>query len=163
MGLIIFPRMKVNQSKKLIVCIILPALLMGGCQLKEIRSKTKFGPEFRHKGSNSTNAIRWTVQQGFDFKWKQGISTGITYRRRDVSSGSGDNDNGVWLDFSFPIWVAKKKNKESTEYIQELETRIAKLEAMYDAVLAKSKRDSAILNEPVRIVKQTLPLPTNTH
>ena len=88
--------------------------------------------------------------------------TGITYRRRDTSSGSGDNDNGVWLDFSFPIWVAEKKNKESTEYIQELETRIAKLESMYDAVLAKSNRDSTIHNQPVRIVKQILPLPTHT-
>ena len=142
--------------------MVLLTLFIGGCQLKEIRSKTKFGPEFRHKGSNSTNAIRWTSQQGFDFKWKRGISTGITYRRRDTASGSGDNDNGVWLDFSFPIWKAPKINEESTEYIQELEMRIAKLEAMYDAVLAKSKRDSAIFNEPVRIVKQTLPLPTHT-
>lgn len=133
----------------IIIGLLLIPWLIAGCGVKEIRSKTKFGPEFRHKGSDSTDSVRWTVQQGFDFKLKKGWTTGVTYRRRDTSRGSGDNDNGVWIDFSFPIWEApkekdkkkKKESKKTTEYITELEQRLAQLEAMYDAVLAKHKQN----------------------
>ncbi len=137
---------------------------MGGCGLKEIRSKTKFGPEFRHKGSNSTNSVRWTAQQGFDFKWKKGWSTGITYRRRDTDNGNGDNDNGVWLDFSFPIWKAPKKkdkdSKKTSEYISELEQRITLLESMYDAVLSKHKQNKNS-DTSYSIVQQSAPRPND--
>jgi len=139
--------MKIDKTI-LLKGLLLISMLIGGCGVKEIRGKTKFGPEFRHKGSDSTDSVRWTVQQGFDFKLKKGWSTGITYRRRDTARGSGNNDNGVWFDFSFPIWKAPKKkdkkkdSKETSEYVTELEQRIAQLEAMYDAVLAKHKQNN---------------------
>ena len=141
--------------------MVLLTLFMGGCQLKEIRSKTKFGPEFRHKGSDSTNAVRWTVQQGLDFKWKQGWTTGITYRRRDTDDGSGDNDNGDWIDFSFPIWKAPKNKRdhhnETSIYIDELRQRIAKLEGMHEAVIAKLQRDRQNQQSSATVSIQNIP------
>jgi len=101
---------------------------LPGCALQEIRSKTKVGPEFRHKGSNSTNAERWTAQQGIEFKWDTGISTGLTYRRRDTNHGTGDNDNGVWFEFSFPLWKAANKKSELERRVETLEERLAALE-----------------------------------
>ena len=90
-----------------IVAVFLLGLLCSGCVLKEVRSKSKVGPEFRHKGSSRTESERWTVQEGLEFKWNNGVSTGVTYRRRDVNEGSGDHDDGVWFEFSFPVWKAK--------------------------------------------------------
>lgn len=119
--------------------VILPAVICvaiaaAGCALQEIRSKSKFGPEFRHSGSDRTNAVRWYAQQGFDFIWSDQkgnkITSGITYRRRDVDEGDGGNDNGIWLDFSFPIWRAPSKAKETNERIGSLEERIAMLESI---------------------------------
>jgi hypothetical protein len=110
--------------------------------LKEVRSKTKFGPEFRHKGSNRTNEVRWYAQQGFDFKWEKGITTGVTYRRRDVDGGSGDNDNGVWIDFSFPIWKAPKKADALARRVVELERRLAQLEVHPERRLAEADSPS---------------------
>lgn len=87
---------------------------------------------------------------------EKGLSTGITYRRRDTDNGNGDNDNGVWIDFSFPIWKASKKKdtdqEKTMEYVTKLEQRIARLEAMYDAVLARHKqnKDSDITYTIVR-------------
>lgn len=116
------------NTRRLTACLVL-LWLVSGCALKEVRSKSKFGPEFRHKGSNRTDAVRWTVQQGFEFKADNGISTGITYRRRDTDDGSGDNDNGVWIDFSFPIWRAEKEPDAAVRRVEELERRLARLEA----------------------------------
>ncbi len=119
--------------------VILPAVICvaiaaAGCALQEIRSKSKFGPEFRHSGSDRTNAVRWYAQQGFDFIWSDQkgnkITSGITYRRRDVDEGGGDNDNGIWLDFSFPIWRAPSKANKSNVRICSLEERIAMLESI---------------------------------
>lgn len=114
-------------------CIsFLPILLVPvlvGCGLQEIRSKSKLGPEYRHSGTNGTDLVRWTVQQGVEFKWDKGIDTGITYRRRDVDDGGGSNDNGVWFDVSFPIWRAKKDRPAAVGKIAELERRVAELEA----------------------------------
>jgi len=119
--------------------VILPAVICvaiaaAGCALQEIRSKSKFGPEFRHSGSDRTNDVRWYAQQGFDFIWSDQkgnkITSGITYRRRDVDEGDGGNDNGIWLDFSFPIWRAPSKAKETNERIGSLEERIAMLESI---------------------------------
>ncbi len=113
-----------------VLCI---AIAATGCTLQEIRSRSKSGPEFRHEGSGRTNSVRWYAQQGFDFIWtdQEGnkITSGITYRRRDVYEGNGDNDNGIWLDFSFPIWRAPSKPKETNVRISSLEARIAMLES----------------------------------
>jgi hypothetical protein len=118
---------------------------LPGCTLMEIRSKSKVGPEYRHKGSDRTDTTRWTAQQGFEFVWKDDhnnkITTGITYRRRDVDSGSGDNDNGVWLDFSFPIWKAEKNADRHARRMELLERRIEALE---------SERGQASTTSPVR-------------
>ncbi|MCH7526031.1 MAG: hypothetical protein IID39_01210 [Planctomycetes bacterium] len=117
------------MNPPLLIVLSLLVALAPGCALEEVRSKTKFGPEFRHKGSNRTNAVRWTAQQGFDFKWDKGISTGITYRRRDTDEGSGDNDNGVWIDISFPIWQAPEKADAMARRVERLERRLARLES----------------------------------
>lgn len=66
------------------------------------------------------------------------ITAGITYRRRDVDNGNSDNDNGVWLDFSFPIWKAEKKPDRAGRRVELLERRIAALEAEHDAAAARS-------------------------
>ena len=113
--------------KLILVCGVLVCCLPG-CALQEIRSKTKVGPEFRHKGSNSTNAERWTAQQGLEFKWDKGINTGLTYRRRDTNHGTGDNDNGVWFEFSFPLWKATSKKNGLERRVEALKERLATLE-----------------------------------
>ncbi len=115
-----------RKYRVVVFCLLVP--LATGCALKEVRSKTKVGPEFRHRGSNRTDSDRWTAQQGIEFKWDKGISTGLTYRRRDTDDGSGDNDNGVWFDVSFPIWKAKKRQDNTAERMAELERRVAELE-----------------------------------
>jgi hypothetical protein len=106
----------------LLVCLV------TGCALQEVRSKTLAGPEFRYSGSSRTNEDRWTVQQGIEFKWDRGITTGVTYRRRDVDQGDGDHDDGVWVDFSFPIWTAPKKPDPTARRVDVLEKRLAELE-----------------------------------
>ncbi len=121
----------------LLFVAVLVASVLPGCALKEIRSKSKIGPEFRHRGSNSTSSVRWLVQQGFDFKWDEGVSTGITYRRRDTDGGSGDNDNGVWIDFSFPIWKAPIKEDATAARVEEVERRLAQLEGQAAARFAQ--------------------------
>ena len=118
----------------ILYAVVGAGIAAAGCSLQEIRSKSKFGPEFRHSGSDRTNEVRWYAQQGFDFIWSDQkgnkITSGITYRRRDVDEGDGDNDNGIWLDFSFPIWRAPSKAKESNVRISSLEERIAMLESI---------------------------------
>jgi hypothetical protein len=104
------------------------ALLSSGCLLTEVRSKTKVGPEFRHDGGCRSEEERWTAQQGVEFKWDNGVNTGLTYRRRDVNDGGGDHDDGVWMEVSFPIWMAKKKPDWSSARLAELEERVADLE-----------------------------------
>jgi hypothetical protein len=116
------------MQKYLVVVLCLLVPLTASCALKEVRSKAKFGPEFRHRGSNRTNSDRWTAQQGIEFEWDKGISTGLTYRRRDTDDGGGDNDNGVWLEVSFPLWKAEKRPDAVTKRIAELERRLAELE-----------------------------------
>jgi len=115
------------------------AILMIGCgvfafsgcsKLKEIRSKSKFGPRYNHRGTKRTDSTQWTVQQGIEFKFKDGSKTGITYRRRDVDDGNGNNDNSVFVDFSFPIWKAPKKRSSQKKRLKKLEKRVAQLEAL---------------------------------
>lgn len=107
--------------------------LFSGCTLKEIRSKSKFGSELRHSGTKNTNKERWAVQQGLEFKWEKGVTTGFSYRRRDESSGDGDNDNGMFFDLSFPVWKAEPKPDESAVRIRLLERRLAALERQQPA------------------------------
>ena len=120
------------------------AILLSGCALQEIRGKSKFGPEFRTKGAGSSKShkTRWTARQGVEFKWDKGVSTAITYRRRDDDNGSGDHDNGVWFEVSFPIWKAKKKPTDQAALIrrvEQLERHLAELESKPDR-LVQSRR-----------------------
>ncbi|UCE58426.1 MAG: hypothetical protein JSU63_13400 [Phycisphaerales bacterium] len=128
---------------------------MPGCTLVEIRGKSKTGPEFRHRGSDRTNSIRWYAQQGFEFVWQDDrnnkITTGITYRRRDIDNGNSDNDNGVWLDFSFPIWKAKEKVNRTAQRIKLLERRITALEAERSQALARSFAQTEAATTPASL------------
>src|SRR3990172_9561455 len=108
--------------------VVLLALL-SGCALEEVRSKNKFGSEWRHSGSRSTAEERYSVEPGFEFKWDKGISTGLSYRRRDIDNGSGDSDNGLFVDVSFPLWKKPKGQAKTAERIEALERRLAELEA----------------------------------
>lgn len=111
-----------------LVTLALGLPLLTGCALKEVRSKTKTGVEYRHSGTSRTDAERYLVQQGVQFKWDKGVSTTVSYRRRDTNDGNGNNDNGVWFEIGFPIWKAKSKPVETTERLATLERRIAELE-----------------------------------
>lgn len=103
----------------------------SGCALQEVRSKSTFGPEFRSRGRGSarTADTKWTAQQGFEFKWDKGITTGLTYRERNVDHGTADREDGVWFDFSFPVWKAKPKPDAKSDRVEALERRIAQMEA----------------------------------
>lgn len=116
-----------NRYSSIMIGVLL--LSLGGCTLQEIRSKSKFGPEYRHRGSNRTDSVRWYAQQGVEFKWDKGINTSVTYRRRDEDNGNGDHDNGVWFEISFPIWQAKEPPDSTARKMEELEMRLAELEA----------------------------------
>ena len=116
-------------TRLMLPSILIVALLLPGCALKEVRSKTKLGPEFRHNGLTRREAVRWTAQQGVELKWEGGVNTGVTYRRRDTDDGGGNHDDGVWLDFSFPIWKAPKKPDSTEEQLKTLARRLAVLEA----------------------------------
>ncbi|MGB2988106.1 MAG: hypothetical protein WBE26_19740 [Phycisphaerae bacterium] len=107
----------------------LSLMLLSGCALQEIRSKTSFGPEYQHFGSTNTNSVRWTAVQGLDFKWDKGITTGVTYQRRDVDDGNGNNENRVLLEFSFPLWKAESKQTQLARRVRRLEDRLVVLEA----------------------------------
>jgi len=98
-----------------------------GCELTEIRSKHRLGNEWRHSGTQNTDRKRFTVQQGVDFKFESGVTTGLTYRRRDVDDGSGDHDDGVWFDFSFPLWRAEPRKPQLDNRVKALERRVADL------------------------------------
>lgn len=81
-------------------------------------------------GFRGTDEVRWTTQTGLELKWDRGVATGVTYRRRDVDDGSGSDDNGVWLDFSFPLWTAKNKPGALESRVRELEKRLAAFDAL---------------------------------
>ena len=115
------------SKSALLMCLVLVSVV-AGCALQEVRSKSTVGPEFRHQGSNNTDSVRWYVQQGVEFKWDQGITTALTYRRRDVDQGLGGNDNGVWFEFGFPIWKAPKKPDLLARRVEVLARRLAELE-----------------------------------
>jgi opacity protein-like surface antigen len=97
------------MTRNICLIAILSIMLTGcaGAQLTEVRQKWKFGPEFR-EGSSNTHNERWTIQTGLETKWDNGWKAGVTYRRRDVNDGGGGHDNGVWIDFSYPLWKRPK-------------------------------------------------------
>lgn len=128
------------NGKRLIVWVSVVSLL-SGCALQEVRSKSRVGTEFRHSGLRGTDRERWTVQQGIEFKWDRGINTGVTYRRRDVNDGGGDNDNGVFVDFSFPLWKAPKKPDVLAQQVETLERRLAELERRLPTGLAPARAE----------------------
>ncbi len=103
-------------------------LLVCGCALQEIRSKTRGGPEYRHSGAADTNSDRWMIEQGVEFRWDNGVNTGVSYRRRDVDDGNGDNENLVMLELSFPLWKAKPKPSQLALRVERLEQKLAELE-----------------------------------
>ena len=117
-----------NRRRVLTVCSA-ALVLSTGCALTGIKGKTKFGPSFRHKGSKRTDSVRWTAQQGFDFKWDNGITTGISFRRRDTDNGNGDNANAIFFNVSYPLWKAKKKPDRLKKRVKKLEKRLAEMEA----------------------------------
>ena len=106
--------------------LVLLGLIACGCRLTEIGSKHKLGVEYRRSGANDHEAQRYTVQQGLVFKWDDGSDTTITYRRRDVSDGAGDD--GVWIEYSYPIWKAADRRKDHlSQRVQALESKLTNL------------------------------------
>ncbi len=105
-------------------------MVESGCSLKEIRSKSTVGPEWRSSGAGGQreHEVRWSGQQGFELKWDRGISTTVTYRRRDSDGGDGDHDNGVWFELGFPLWKAKEQ-ETLAQRVKSLEARLAYLES----------------------------------
>jgi len=103
----------------------LSALVATGCATpQELRSKWKFGPEYR--SGNHMSHTRHTVQTGLECKWSNGWTTGVTYRGRynDGANGFDRQDQGVWFEFSFPLWKAEKPDRVKT-----LESRLRVLES----------------------------------
>lgn len=84
----------------------------GNWSVTEIGGKTSFGPEWRNFGNN-THDIRYTAIQGLDFKLANKWNLGVSYQRRDVDEGSGDNENLVLFEVGYPIWNAPKKAEKS--------------------------------------------------
>ncbi len=115
-----------------LIAIASTACACSGCapKLKGIRSKTESGGEWRHSGTSRHDDERYSVQQGIEFQWDKGITTGIKYRRRDVNDGGGDGENGLWLDFGIPLWQAKENNGTAAARIASLEERVAELERL---------------------------------
>ncbi len=101
-----------------------------GCGLREIRSKTKAGVEYRQKNVDKSTHERYLAQESVQFKWDNGVDTSVIYRRRDLSDNvSGDHDDGVWFEVSVPIWKAKPKPDQTVARVEHLERRIQELEA----------------------------------
>ena len=110
------------------VCGLVLATFCSGCALEEVRGKNKLGVEWRHIASRTQSDERYTVEPGFEFKWEKGVTTGVSYRNRSTNEGRGDDDNGLFVDFSFPIWKRPKVDK-TTDRIEALEQRLTELEA----------------------------------
>jgi len=116
--------------RSVIVLLLLGGAVLpcAGCGLKEIRSKSKVGAVFKHKGLDRTSSTQWSAQQGLAFTWQHGIKTGISYRRRDIDDGNGNNDNAVFVDVSFPIWKKAKKPSKTKKRLKKLKKRLAAVE-----------------------------------
>ena len=107
-----------------------------GCKsstVTEVRGKTAFGPEFRNLGNN-TSEVRYDARQNIELKWDNGWTNGLTYRRRDVDEGSGNNENLFLFDVGYPIWKAPKKPDKTAQQIQNLEEQIQEMRARLAAL-----------------------------
>lgn len=117
-----------------VFCLLTSAC--GDIRLDEVRSKWKFGPEYR-SSSKDTDLVRWTAQTGLEAKLSDGQSVGVTYRRRDNNDADAyaATDNGVWLEYSFPLWKRKKENDSAAlkERVSRLEAQVEELRAMVGA------------------------------
>lgn len=126
------------------VVIFLPlALVLSGCALQEVRGKTMFGTEWRHSGNASTSDERYTELQGIELKWDKGISTSAAYRRRDVNEGNGDKDDGVFLEISYPLWKAPKKEDATAKKVAALEREIEELRASLSRLAEGARIDES--------------------
>ncbi len=112
----------------------------GGCQkpaLTEVRGKTSFGPEFRHGGTTNRAEIRYDARQAVELRWDNGWTSGLTYRRRDIDNGSGDNENLFLFEVGYPIWKAPKKEEKKAEGLQkrvdDLEKELAGLREKFSS------------------------------
>ena len=122
------------MNRKFVFELVLPVLSLiagAGCRgirLTEISGKTAFGPEFRNFGNN-THDVRYTAVQGLEFKLSNKWNLGVSYQRRDVDEGSGDNENLVLFEVGYPIWNAPKKPEKTVEdrQIEELEQQLRHL------------------------------------
>lgn len=104
-------------------------MMATGCALKEIRTKTKLGVEYRHTNIDKTDLKRYLVQKAIQFKWDNGVDTSVIYRRRDLSnSDSNDSDDGVWFEIGFPIWKAPSKKDALAARVAHLEKLVSKLQ-----------------------------------
>lgn len=130
---------------------IAAVLFVPGCKsagVNEVRGKTFFGPEFQHSGTKSTDQIRYTEVQGVELRWDNGWTTGVTYRRRDIDGGTGDNENLVSFELGYPIWKAPKKPDKTAMQIEELQKRVGELQSQ----LARTNSQEASL---LRLVEAT--------
>ncbi len=112
----------------------------GGCKsssVTEVRGKTSFGPEFRNRGNN-TSEIRYDARQAVELRWDNGWTSGVTYRRRDIDGGSGDNENLVLFEVGYPIWKAPKKPDKTVLQIEELQRQIGELQSRIAGVDSQS-------------------------
>ncbi len=132
------------HKRILIVAGVFTVVLSSGCSLQEVRSKIGAGVEFRHDGGSRSNAERYAVQQGIELAWSNGVKTGATYRRRDVNEGDGDNDNGLWLECSFPLWKAPKKPDDVKERLLALEGHTQENDVLRQQVAELERRLAAI-------------------
>ena len=116
------------------VLIILLGILLTcpGCALREVRSKSRTGPEFRQKADRTVDE-RWWFEQGISLKWDKGVETGLTYRQREIYDGANEDEKAVLLDFSFPLWRAPSAEARLAARVEALQARVVELEAAVQA------------------------------
>ncbi len=127
---------KFRRACALCLASLTAVLALAGCKANptELRGKTSFGPEFQNRGNN-TSQIRYDARQAFEMKWDNGWTTGLSFRRRDIDDGSGDNENRVMAEIGYPLWKAPKKEDKATdrriqelqEQVEEMRVRVAEL------------------------------------
>jgi hypothetical protein len=113
-----------------------------GCKsasVNEVRGKTSFGPEIRHRGTN-TDEVRYDARQNVELRWDNGWTTGLTYRNRAVDEGSGDNEHLFLFEVGYPIWKAPKKPDKTAERFEDLQRQVEELRSR---LAATSDRSSA--------------------
>jgi hypothetical protein len=85
------------------ITLIITTILLSSCSsLTEIRHKNSIGQEFRE------NSDRYSLQEGIEFSFENGIKTGVSYRHRFTDNDEDTAENGVWLELSYPLWKKKK-------------------------------------------------------